>query len=97
VLKSAPPGVHVPAAYPREPAGQRSDYLPALPVTAAARLRLNHHSTAPGKAPGPQIPAGSGRNAPTWPNTIAPELTRAQGRIGSQPQQPAAMIWLHTA
>jgi hypothetical protein len=50
VLKPAPPGVHVPAAYPREPAGQRSDHLPAPPVTAAARLRLNHHSTATSKA-----------------------------------------------
>jgi len=50
VLKPAPAGVHVPATYPREPAGQGSDHLPASPMTAAPWLRLNHHATAPGKA-----------------------------------------------
>jgi hypothetical protein len=50
VLKPAPAGVHVPAAHRREPAGQRSGHVPASPVTAAARPRLSHHSTAPGKA-----------------------------------------------
>jgi hypothetical protein len=97
VLNPAPAGVHVPAGYRREPGGQRSGHVPASPVTAAARLRLSHHSTAPGKAPARKIPAGSGRRALTWPNTAPPELARAPVQIGSQPQQPAAMIWPHTA
>jgi hypothetical protein len=97
VLKPAPAGVHVPAAYRREPGGQRSGHVPASPVTAAARLRLSHHSTAPGNAPARKIPAGSGRRALIWPNTTPPELARAPVQIGSQPQQPAAMIWPHTA
>jgi hypothetical protein len=48
----------VSAAYLTEPAGQRSDHIPALPVTAAARLQLSHHSTAPGKTPGPANSGG---------------------------------------
>jgi hypothetical protein len=83
----------VPAAHPREPAGQRSGHFPASPVTAAARLRLSHHSAAPGKAQAPKIPAGSGRSALTWPNTTRPELARAPAQTGLQPRQAAAMIW----
>jgi len=97
VLKPAPADVHVPAAYRREPGGQPSGHVPASPVTAAARLRLSHHSTAPGKAPARKIPAGSGRRALTWPNTTPPELPLAPAQIGSHPQHPAAMIWPHTA
>jgi hypothetical protein len=58
VLKPAPPGVHVSAVYLSEPAGQSNDHIPALPVTATARLRLSHHSTAPSKAPGPASSGG---------------------------------------
>jgi hypothetical protein len=66
-------------------------------MTAAARLRINHYSTAPGKTQTPQIPAGSGRRALTWPDTTPPELAGAPVRSGLQPLQPAAMIWPHIA
>jgi hypothetical protein len=80
-----------------EPAGQRSEHLAASPMTAAARLRLNHCSTAPGETQASQIPEGPGHRTLTWPNTTPPQLTCAPTQIGAQALQPATMISAHTA
>lgn len=70
---------------PEETAGQRSAHLQAAPMTAAARLRLNRSSTAPGKTQAAQIPAGSGRGALTWLDTASPELAIASVRSAHSP------------